>query len=147
MADCDKTVAVLADLRDVDEVLADAAKLLDFSEPVALMLVATLHCVIDADDPAGIAARYLDALAPGSYLILSHSTDEFAPERTHAASKAAMDRGAIWIPRGKDAIAAMFNGLPLVDPGLVLVSHWRPEGGLPTLGADRAWTYGGVAQV
>jgi SAM-dependent methyltransferase len=147
MADCDKTVAVLADLRDVNEVLAEAAKLLDFSEPVALMLVATLHCVVDSDDPAGIAARYLDALAPGSYLILSHSTDEFAPDRTHAASKAAMDRGAIWIPRGKDAIARMFNGLPLVDPGLVLVSHWRPEGGLPTIGADRAWTYGGVAQV
>jgi hypothetical protein len=49
------------------------------------------------------------------------------------------------LPRDKDAIARMFNGLPLVDPGLVLVSRWRPEGGSPGPGADRAWTYGGVA--
>ncbi len=146
MAGSDKTAVVRADLRDVDEVLAEAASLLDFTKPVGLMFVAALHCVVDSDDPAGIAARYLAALAPGSYLVLSHSTDEFAPERTHAASRAAAERGAIWIPRGKDAIARMFNGRELVEPGLVLVSHWRPEGGVPDANADRAWTYGGVAR-
>ncbi|WP_300609216.1 SAM-dependent methyltransferase [Trebonia sp.] len=146
MAEDAATTVVRADLRDVDEVLAAAAELLDFSEPVGLMFVAALHCVVDADDPAGIAARYLAALAPGSYLVLSHSTDEFAPERTHAASQAAAERGAIWIPRGKDAIARMFNGRQLVEPGLVLVSHWRPDAGVPDANADRAWTYGGVAR-
>jgi SAM-dependent methyltransferase len=141
------TAVVRSDLRDVDEVVTEAGKLLDFSQPVALMFVATLHCVEDADDPAGIAARYIAALAPGSRLVLSHSTDEFAPERTHAASRAAAARGAVWIPRDKAAISALFNGLPLVDPGLVLVSRWRPERDLPAGRADRAWTYGGVATV
>lgn len=147
MADNVSTAVVRADLRDVGEVLAQAGKLLDFSKPVALMFVATLHCIEDADDPAGIAARYIAALAPGSYLVLSHSTDEFAPARTHAVSRAAAERGAIWLPRGKDAIARMLNGLRLVDPGLVLVSRWRPDRDIPEDQAKRAWTYGAVARV
>lgn len=83
----------------------------------------------------------------GSYLVLSHATDEFAPERTHQTSVEAAQRGAIWIPRGKDDILRMFNGLELLDPGLVPVSYWRPEGGVPDPNADRAWVYGGVARV
>jgi hypothetical protein len=145
MADNENVTVVPADLRDVDDVLTQAGKLLDFSKPVALLFVAVLHNIPDADDPAGIAARYLAALAPGSYLVISHSTDEFAPDRTHAASKAAADRGAIWLPRGKDAIAAMFNGVELIEPGLVLVSRWHPDGE-PGPEADKAWTYGGVAR-
>jgi SAM-dependent methyltransferase len=147
MADNQTVAVVRADLRDVDEVLAAAGRLLDFGKPTALLFVAVLHCIPDADDPAGIVARYLAALAPGSYLVISHSTDEFNFERTHAASKAAAERGAVWLPRGKDAIARMFNGRELVDPGLVLVSHWRPDGGVISPNADRAWTYGGVARV
>jgi hypothetical protein len=147
MADNDTIMAVKADLRDVDEVLAKAGQLLDFSKPVGLMFVAVLHCVMDSDDPAGIAARYLGALAPGSYVVISHSTDEFAPDRMHQASADAVDRGSIWIPRGKEAIARMFNGRELVDPGLVLVSQWRPDGDAPDPATDRAWTYGGIARV
>jgi hypothetical protein len=147
MADNKNIAVVPADLRHVDEVLGQAGKLLDFSQPVGLMFVAVLHNIVDADDPAGIAARYMAALAPGSYVVISHSTDEFAPERVQAASRAATERGATWLPRSKDAIARMFNGRELVDPGLVLVSHWHPEGDVPAPGADRAWTYCGVARV
>jgi len=147
MADNPATGVVRADLQDVDEVLAKAGQWLDFSRPVALMLIAVLHCIPDEDDPAGIAARYLAALAPGSYVVLSHSTDEFAPDRTHQASAEARARGAIWIPRGKDEILRMFNGRELLDPGLVLVSYWRPDGGVPGPNADRAWAYGGIAQI
>jgi SAM-dependent methyltransferase len=147
MADNDTTSVVRADLRDVDEVLEQAGKLLDFTKPVALMFVAVLHCIPDEDDPAAIAARYTAALAPGSYLVVSHSTDEFAPERTHKASAEAKARGATWIPRGQDDILRMFNGRELLDPGLVLVSRWRPEGGVAGPNADRAWSYGGIAQI
>jgi len=147
MAGNENIAVVPADLRDVEEVLSQAGKLLDFSKPVGLMFVAVLHNIVDADDPAGIAARYMAALAPGSYVVISHSTDEFAPERVHAASQAATERGATWLPRPKDAIARMFSGRELVDPGLALVSRWRPEGGVPAPGADRAWTYCGVARV
>lgn len=142
-----KNIAVVpVDLRDVDGVLARAGDLLDFSQPVGLLLIAVLHNIVDADDPAGIAARYMAALAPGSYLVISHSTDEFAPERTHAASKAATERGATWLPRSKNAIARMFNGRTPVEPGLVLVSQWRPNRE-PGADADQAWTYCGVAPV
>ena len=57
------------------------------------------------------------------------------------------DSGAVLIPRGRDAVLCMFNGRELVEPGLVLVSYWRPEGGDPGADADRAWAYGGVAAV
>jgi S-adenosyl methyltransferase len=128
-------------------VLADAGRLLDFSEPIALMFVAVLHCIEDCDEAVDIAARYLSALAPGSFLVLSHSTDEFAPERTHAASAEAARRGATWVPRGKEDILRMFNGRELIDPGLVLVSRWRPDRDIPARVAGRAWSYGGVARV
>jgi S-adenosyl methyltransferase len=147
MAKNGTTGVVRADLRDVDEVLAKAGQLLDFTKPVALMFVAVLHCIVDEEDPAAIAARYLAVLAPGSYLVLSHSTDEFAPERMHQVSADAAERGATWIPRGKDDILRMFNGRELIDPGLVLVSHWRPDGGVPGRNADRAWSYGGIASI
>jgi hypothetical protein len=92
-------------------------------------------------------ARYLAALAPGSYLVISHATDEPSPEKMAANAQVADNSGTILIPRDRDAILRMFNGRELVDPGLVLVSYWRPEGGEPGPNADRAWVYGGVAAV
>jgi SAM-dependent methyltransferase len=147
MADDATTAVVRADLRDVDEVLARAGQLLDLTQPVALMFVAVLHCIEDCDDAVAIAARYLAALAPGSYLVLSHFADEFAPERMHQASAEAARRGATWVPRGKDDILRMFNGLELIEPGLVLVSYWRPHGGVVAPNADRVWSYGGIARL
>ena len=90
-------------------------------------------------------ARYLAALAPGSYLVISHATDEFSPEKMQANAEVADNSGTMLIPRSRDAILRMFNGRELVDPGLVLVSRWRPTGGEPEPNADRAWAYGGVA--
>jgi len=147
MAKDDTTQVIRADMRDVDGVLAQAREVLDFSQPVALLFVASLHHLRDEDDPAGVADRYVEALAPGSYLVLSHATDEFAPERMRQNSEGAAERGATFIPRGKDAIRALFSGRELLDPGFVLVSYWRPEGGEPGPNADRAWSYGGVAKV
>ena len=141
------TSVVRADLRDVDEVLARAGELLDLSQPVGLMFVACLHHIEDIDDPAAIVQRYAEALAPGSYLVLSHGTDEFAYEKMHEGSEDFRRRGGIFIPRGKDAIGGMFGGRELLDPGLVLVSYWRPEGGVPGPNADRVYAYGGIAQL
>jgi SAM-dependent methyltransferase len=138
------TAVVRADMRDVEEVLAKAGGLLDFSQPVGMLFVGSLHHVRDEDDPVGIVARYLRPLAKGSYLVLSHGTDEFAPERMRQNSEGAAERGATFIPRGRAAIEAMFNGLPLLEPGLVLVSYWHPDSE-PGPNADRAWSYGGAA--
>ncbi len=147
VAATDATAVVRADLRDVDEVLSKAGELLDFTRPTGLLFVGCLHHIVDSDDPAGIVARYLAALAPGGYLVISHATDEPSPEKMRANSEVAESSGAVLIPRGKDAILRMFNGRELVDPGLVLVSYWRPDDGDPGPNADRAWAYGGVAAV
>ncbi len=141
------TMVVRADLRDVDEVIRQAGTLLDLSQPVGLMFVACLHHLEDHEDPAGIVARYLDAVAPGSYLVLSHCTDEFAYEKMHEGSADFKRRGGIFIPRGRGGIMRMFNGRKLLDPGLVLVSYWRPDGGQPDPNADRVMAYGGIAPV
>jgi SAM-dependent methyltransferase len=141
------TSVVRGDLRDPDTVLRGAAELLDPGQPAALLIVATLHHVADEDDPAAAVARYLPAFAPGSYLVISHCTGEFAPEKVHATTAEARSRGAVFRPRGKDAIRAMFDGRELLEPGLVLVLRCRPEGGKPGPNADRAWAYAGVAPI
>lgn len=133
--------AVRADMRDAGEVLRQAGKLIDFGAAVAVMFVACLHHLEDHDDPAGVVARYLDAAAPGSYLVLSHCTHE----RPQEIAADARDQGVTFIPRGKDAIMRMFNGRELVDPGLVLVSYWRPGDEGPGPNADRVMAYGGIA--
>ena len=69
------------------------------------------------------------------------------PEKMRANSEVAESSGAVPIPRCKDGLGRMFNGREPIDPGLVLVSYWRPDGGEPGPNADRAWTYGGVAAV
>lgn len=146
MADNAGTRVIRADLRDDSKVIGESADLLDFTKPVALMFIACLHHLEDEDDPSAVVGRYLRALAPGSYLVLSHLTSDFAPEQMQALHDEARQRGGGTIrARTKDDIAAMFGGRPLVDPGLVLVSHWRPEGGTPAANADRVWAYGGIA--
>ena len=141
------TAVVRADLREVDEVLSAAGELLDFTQPIGLLFVGCLHHIVDSDDPAGLVARYLTALAPGSYLVISHVTDDLSSEKMRANSEVAESSGAVLIPRGRDAILRMFNGRELIDPGLVLVSYWRPDGGDPGPNADRSWAYSGVAAV
>jgi hypothetical protein len=138
---------VKSDLRDVGKVLKESASLLDFSKPVALMFIACLHHLEDEDDPAAVVQSYLPTLAPGSYLVISHLTNEFAPEQMQALHDEAKRRGGETIrARSKAEIASMFGGRELLDPGLVLVSYWRPDGE-PGLNADRVWAYGGVAPV
>jgi hypothetical protein len=146
MAKNTSTRVVRADLRDEETVLGEASELLDFTQPVALMFVASLHHIPDQDDPMGIVARYLLHVVPGSYLVLSHYTDEFAPEQVRAHEKEARRRQSSVTGRSKEAITAMFNGRELLDPGLVLVNYWRPTIG-PGPKADRAWAYGGVALI
>jgi S-adenosyl methyltransferase len=143
MAKDHRTTVIQADMRDSNDVLDRAGELLDFTQPAAVMFVACLHHIEDDDDPGGIVERYISPLAPGSYLILSHFTDDFAYARLQQVVAEARERQTPLFPRSKDAILHLFNGRPLIDPGLVLVPYWRPDKGQPGPDADRAWAYGG----
>jgi S-adenosyl methyltransferase len=147
MADNQSIISVAADLRHVDEVLSAAGKLLDLAQPVGLLFVASLHNIPDADDPAGIVRDYLAALAPGSYVVISHVTGDFAPEQMAEVTASYAERGAVFIGRTRSQITDMFNGRELVDPGVVQISYWRPDGGTPAPNAGKVWGYAGVARV
>ena len=137
-----------ADLREPDKILGDAdvRHALDFSRPMALMLVAILHFVPDEADPYGIVARLVGALPSGSFLVISHASGDFwTPELN--ADIAAGRYGVFW-PRPRAEFARFLDGLELVSPGIVSVADWRAEDEPPPrpTAADTA-TYGAVARV
>ncbi|MDN3352801.1 SAM-dependent methyltransferase [Actinomadura sp. DC4] len=116
-----------ADLRDPEKILLEAAQTLDFSQPVALMLVAILHCIPDGDDPYGIVNRLREAVPPGSYLVISHPANDIQAEQMGAMAKSLNRVMAQKVtPRGFADVARFFDGLELVEPGIVRASEWRP---------------------
>ena len=144
-----KTAYIHADLREPEKILADpvTTATLDFSQPIALMLVAVLHFVPDGDDPQRIVDTLLDALPAGSYLAASHVTAEHDPDTLAGAGRAYQERGLTGQIRTADEFAELaFRGLALVDPGLTLVSEWRPRGTGPRPMPSEVNTYGGVAR-
>jgi S-adenosyl methyltransferase len=130
----DNTAAILADLREPDTILGSpkVRRLLDFDEPMAVLLGAVLHFIRDEEDPAGIVTRLLDAIVPDSYLVLSHGTGDLDLERSAKATRVYERAAAPLVLRSLADIAKFFNGLELVDPGLVQLSLWRPDGELPS---------------
>jgi hypothetical protein len=144
-----RTAFINADLREPESILADKAvkDVLDFTKPVALMLVAVLHFIQDDDHPAEIIKTLVDALPPGSYLVATHMTGEHDRASMEAATKAYRDAGVRGQARDSDEFARLvFSGLELVSPGVVLVSEWRPdEPGMRPSPAE-VNCYGGVAR-
>jgi hypothetical protein len=143
------TGVVLADLRDPAAILAHpgVTALIDLARPVALLLVAIVHFLTDAERPGRIIAAFRDALPAGSYLALSHATADFSPAAAQNAA-AVYDRATSAVTlRNRDQVAGFFDGWDLVDPGLVQVPLWRPDGKPPRpRELARAWVYGGVAR-
>jgi SAM-dependent methyltransferase len=127
---------VQGDVRRPDAVLEQAADTLDLAQPVALLLLGVLHVVPDSDDPQASVARLIDALAPGSHVVMSHMTrdgvdgdgdgaDLVAVNTRLADAMRSTNPPAI---RDRASVAAFLDGLELVDPGLVPVGRWRPDG-------------------
>jgi hypothetical protein len=144
-----RTAYIDADLRDPAAILAspEVRNTFDLSQPVGLMLVAILHFVTDEDRPAALVATLLDALAPGSYLVASHVTPEHDPEGVGGLEQAYRQGGIPAQSRPADEFAEMaFRKLEMIDPGLVLVSEWRPEETGPRPLASEVNWYGGIAR-
>lgn len=137
----ERATAVRADLRQPATILEDSEvrRLLDFSQPIAVLMVAVLHFVPDADDPAGIIRQYLHATAPGSYLAISHASLEGnEPERAEGATEQFQRRVSDFAMRTRAEIAGLFDGVDLVEPGVVYLPEWRPDEGDDV--GDAAWT-------
>jgi S-adenosyl methyltransferase len=118
-----------ADLRDTGTILSRASRLLDFSKPVAVTLLAILHVIPDSDDPYGIVATLMDRMPSGSYLAISHGgSDLLDPDRL-AAINDVVNRMVkqTFTYRSREQIARFFQGLDLVAPGLVRVEEWHPD--------------------
>jgi SAM-dependent methyltransferase len=124
----DHAAAIQADLRRPRQILdhPDLRELLDLSEPAALLLVAVLHFLTDADDPASLVAELRDALAPGSHVVISHGTTDGQPAHVAAAMRQYAQTTAPFQPRSHAEILAFFDGFTLIPPGLVPVPLWRP---------------------
>ncbi|MEP7024866.1 MAG: SAM-dependent methyltransferase [Actinomycetota bacterium] len=144
-----RTAYIDADLRDPEKILAspEVRETLDFTQPVALMLVAILHFLVDADDPARLVASILDTLPAGSYLVASHVTPEHDPEGVGGLERAYQQGGIPAQARtARDFAELAFSGMELIDPGVVLVSEWRPEGKGPRPPATDVNWYGGIGR-
>jgi hypothetical protein len=127
-----------ADLRDTEKILGEAAATLDFSQPVAIMLIAILHYIKDLGQAQQIVARLLDAVPPGSFLVITHAgidlfPDEIGPFEAVLNQHLPDDHH---VARPRDAVIGLFDGAELLEPGVVRVSDWRPgtadEAAMPT---------------
>jgi len=144
------TRVVLADLREPEKIRQDpkVVELIDFTEPVGLLLVAILHFITEEENPGRIVATLRDALPPGSYLALSHATGDFRPEAAQQAAAVYHQATSTVTLRTHAQIAALFQGWDLVEPGLVQVPLWRPEGKPPRpKDLSKTWVYGGVGRL
>ncbi|MFZ4186476.1 SAM-dependent methyltransferase [Streptomyces pseudogriseolus] len=128
----DRAGILAADLRKPQDILGsdEVGRLIDLNRPVALLLVAILHFVEEADDPYGAVAELSEALAPGSMLVLTHAAYEgipLPPERAEGAVDVYRDMRNPLIMRTREEIARFFEGYDMVEPGLVPMPRWRPD--------------------
>lgn len=151
LADTAGATVTQADLLRPEQVLAadGVAGLLDFDQPVAILLVAVLHFVGDEAKPGEVVARYRAAVPPGSALVISHVSDDQPTEELAAPHRAVAEvyrhtSNPAYL-RDRRSITALFGDATLVEPGLVDVLHWRPE--RPQDPADHCGFYAGVARI
>lgn len=139
------TSVVLSDLRDPRAIMdhPDVRRVIDFDEPVALILVAVLHFLTDAEKPGQVVATLRDALPAGSFLVLSHATGDFADR---SAARAVYNKATATLNlRSRAEVERFFDGFELLDPGLAQVPFWRPDTEPPARSGEIGF-YGGVAR-
>jgi hypothetical protein len=140
------TAYVDADLRDLGAILTRATAVLDFSRPVAVMLLGVLHCIPDEDDPAALVARLMEAMPPGSYLVISHPASDVATAQMATSMRAYNDQAAVPLTaRSHAEVTRFFAGLDLIDPGVVQVHRWRAGAGAPGITRNLP-NYGALAR-
>lgn len=137
-----------ADLRDPEAILEQATATLDLAEPVAIILLGVLHHIEDEDDPWGVVARLIEGVSPGSYIAITHLSWEIQPEAVDRMASHFNDAMAeAMVLRSHDEISRLFDGVEILEPGIVPVQHWRPDD--PEALSDRiplSPLFGGIAR-
>jgi len=144
-----RTGYIQADLREPASILSSPVvrEALDFSQPIALLLIAVLHFLHDEDKPDEVVGALLDALPHGSYLAASHMTLEHDPVAVGGGQQVYLDHGIPMHARDADQFARIaFSDLEMVPPGVVLVSEWRPDMTGPRPTPAEVSCYGGIAR-
>jgi hypothetical protein len=135
-----------ADLRDTGAIAAAAARTLDFTKPVGIVLIGVMQCIPDSDDPGGVVSRLLDAVPSGRYLVLAHPTSDVQPAQM--SSGVSQLNALLTQPvtlRTHEEISALFDGTDLVLPGLVQLHRWRGVEADPAAELELA-AYAGIAR-
>jgi hypothetical protein len=136
-----------ADARDAGKILAESSRLLDFSQPAGVMLVAILQFVGDKDDPYRLVARLIEAVPPGSFVVISHPPTDMqrlAPGLAEALAELSQGMVQRVTPRSRERVTRFFDGLDLIGPGVVPIRQWRPDSDAEA--AARAGMWGGVGK-
>jgi hypothetical protein len=151
-----ETAYIEGDLRSPKTIL-DAPELraiLDLNRPVGLLLVAVMHLLSDVEEAYEVCRGFVAAMPPGSHLVLTHLTGDLFPEQMASVSANYARRGMTLVPRGRAEVTRFFDGMELVDPGLEIVHHWRPDmrrpgdiGAAGPLSDAEVSIYGGVARI
>jgi SAM-dependent methyltransferase len=138
---------ISSDLRDPSAVLRhpEVHRLIDFTQPVGLLMVTVLHFIPDEQDPFGVVAKFAAALPPGSYLVISHATHEAAPDAAAKVEDLYKNATSSAHTRSAADIERFFDGFELIDPGLVYLPMWRHDGKVPEH-PERAWFYAAVGR-
>lgn len=150
LADVPNTAVVQKDLRDVEGVLnaEPTRRLLNWDEPVGVFLFALLHFIPDSDDPATLLARYRKAMAPGSYLAVSHVTGDRLPSEMNAVIDLYRNSQNPGTLRDAAQVRELLSGFEILDPGVVFLPEWRPNRELDSADQpERSVCYAAVAQV
>ena len=143
LADVPNAEIVRADFRTPDTVLSDPTvrEMIDFSRPVGILMFSSVHFISDDDRPEDIVAAFRDVTVPGSYLALSHATNDGRPEVADAVAEYKNAANSAYV-RTKEQVSGFFDGYDLVEPGIVYTAEWRAELEVPD--PWRAGAYAGV---
>lgn len=148
----DHAIAIQADLRNPDAIVGspEVRDFLDFDQPIALLLIAVLHFIAADDHPAELISTYCDALASGSYLAVSHLTDETAPPDLRAQIQGCVaaykESTSSLVSRDRATLDQWLGKLDVLSPGVVVVPQWNPDDATVD-GAEHELMIGGVARV
>jgi SAM-dependent methyltransferase len=146
----DNTVVIQADMRDTAGIFGhpEVTRLINFDQPAAALFVSVMHCIPDSDDPAGLIRRVADRLAPGSFLVVCQLVSEDAATREFVTDFMATATKGNWgRVRRQHELLPYFDGLEVLEPGLVEVSTWRPDSDLGPKQLTQEWIeYGGVGR-